>query len=239
MRRMNNAMKWVLAAAFMGTLVVAGCGDAKKSDDAETEKAGPPKVDGVLDDAFWKTVEPMSVAKLNFGEDVPSKTRVFVAHDGKTLYLAAECSDDPEALKNLVADTTDHDTSGIWNDDCIEFFIDPTGKRESYYQFIVNSKNVTWDVFHTEPGTSWDAEWEPKYEIKTVVGEKSWIVEMAVPIAAFDRTTEHATTWVFNASRTRVAADETTFWKPTMEDGSHVPKSFGVLENMPAKTAAP
>jgi len=44
---------------------------------------------------------------------------------------------------------------------------------------------------------------------------------------------------VFNASRTRVKADEVTFWKATMEDGSHVPKNFVVLENMPAKTATP
>jgi len=238
MGRMHGAVKWVLPAAFLGMLVVAGCGEATKSGEAEKEKIAPPKVDGVLDDAIWKTVEPLSVAKLNFGDDVPSKTRVFVAHDAENLYLAAECSDDPATLKNLVADTADHDTDGIWRDDCIEFFIDPTGKRESYYQFIVNSKGVTWDVFHVQPG-KWETGWEPKYEIKTAVGETSWNVEMAVPLAAFDRTKEHAATWVFNASRTRVKADEVTFWKATMEDGSHVPKNFGVLENMPAKTATP
>lgn len=235
MRRMPGAERWLLAAAFLAVLVVAGCGEA-----TVPPKVGavPPKVDAVLDDAVWKTVTPLSVAKLRLGGDVPSKTRVLVTHDDTNLYLAAECPDDPAALKAMIADITEHDGDGIWNDDCIEFFIDPTGKRESYYQFIINSKGVTWDVFHTDPGSR-DADWEPKYEIKTVVGETSWIVEMAIPLAAFDRTKEHATTWVFNASRTRTQADEVTYWKATMEESSHVPEKFGVLKNMPGKTAAP
>jgi len=236
MRRMNGGVKWMLAAAFLVVLVFTGCKDATKPGDAGKEVA-PPKIDGVLDDAVWKTATSLPVVKFQSGDDAAQKTRVLVAHDDANLYLAAECPDDPATLKNLIADTVEHDTGGIWNDDCVEFFIDPTGKRETYYQFIVNSKGVTWDVFHTEPGT-WDAEWEPKYEIKAVVGETSWVVEMAVPLAAFDRTQEHATTWVFNASRTRTTTEEVTFWKPTV-DSSHEPEQFGVLENMPGKTAAP
>ena len=195
-------------------------------------KAAPMKADGVLDDAVWKGARELALTKLEFGEAANGKTRVLVAYDQDKLYLAAECSDDPVTLKNLVADATQHDADGIWNDDCVELFIDPTGKRATYYQIIINSKGVTWDGYHDSPGSP-DSGWEPKYDSTVKVGTDKWVVELAIPLAAFDRTPERSKTWTFNASRTRTAAGEISFWRAPMDTSSHRPAQFGTLDGMP------
>jgi hypothetical protein len=113
-------------------------------------------------------------------------------------------------------------------------FIDPTNKREHYYQFIVNSKGVSWDAYHNEPGQP-DKLWEPKCEIQCKVGKESWIATMALPYTIFDRTDKTEVEWAFNVARTRTADSESVYWSPVFASSSHKPERFGKLLGMPAK----
>jgi uncharacterized protein with FMN-binding domain len=128
-----------------------------------------------------------------------------------------------------------HDQDGIWEDDAVEVFIDPLNTRESYYQFIVNSKGVSWDAFHDTPGRA-DKLWQPKSEIQAKVGKESWVVTMALPYASFDCMAkgESGAEWAFNVAHSRSAANESAYWSPVFAKSSHTPAKFGKLLGMPA-----
>ena len=194
-----------------------------------------PKVDGTLDDTAWKEAATGDVPYLMDGKPAKSKTKFYVARDDKALYIAVECFDDAETLKNLKAKVTDRDGMPIWEDDCVELFIDPTNERESFYQFIFNSRNVVWDGFHTTPGAvnmTWNA---VGMKTATAVGDKSWILELSLPFPDLSMTDQMQDKWAFNVSRTRTAAPkELTFWSAVMGNTSHNPARFGTLEGMVA-----
>src|SRR5262249_28380782 len=117
---------------------------------AATAKAAP-KIDGTLDDPAWKDAAATDAFKLTEGSAPTNKTKLYVMRDENNVYIAVQCLDKEDNLKALKADATDHDQDDIWSDDSVEIFIDPSNKRESYYQFIINSKGVTWDCFHDSP----------------------------------------------------------------------------------------
>jgi len=197
-------------------------------------KGEAPKIDGLLDDAAWKDAAVGGEFRLKEGSKARSKTRLSVTRDDKTLFIAVQCFEEPANIKKLHAGAKDHDQDNIWNDDSIELFIDPTNKRVSYYQFIINAKGVVWDAFNTEPGKA-DKSWNPDVKIAAKAGVDSWNCEIAIPFAAFDRTDTMDSDWGFNVSRNRTAIGEGTFWSPVYSDVSHRPERFGKLTGMPKK----
>lgn len=210
---------------------------AEKAEAKVAEVSEAPKIDGVLDDAVWQKATEIKSFKTSEGEKPKIEMRMLLARDGKNLYVAIESFEPAAQLKKLVADTTDRDGETLWEDDDIEIFIDPTNKRQNYYQLLINSKNVVGDYYLSAgDAESRDASWNPKYEHASKIGEKSWVVEFAIPYEAFDRTAASATEWGFNVLRTRNLSDggrEYVYWSPT-GDSAHVPAKFGTISNMTA-----
>ncbi len=198
----------------------------------------PPTIDGVLDDDAWKDAAQSDAFKLQEGEKPQGKTRVLVGQDDTHLYVAVECFDKPDALKTLRSEVADHDGDGIWDDDDVELFIDPTGARKwDYYQLIVNPKGTTYDVFISGGSENMDKDWEPKYSVKTKTGAASWVAEFALPWTIFNRTEKSSADWTFNVSRNRIAGgdSENSYWSPVYASTSHTPTKFGTLQGMPVK----
>lgn len=197
-----------------------------------TKTAAPPVIDGALDDAAWKDAANSDKFALKEGSRAQGKTKLYVTRDDTTLYIGVECFDSEAALKALKADAHDHDTDGIWADDALEIFIDPSNKRDTYYQLIVNSKGVVWDAFHAVPGVP-DKSWNPEIKIAAKVGKESWCCEVAVPFAALTLSAKSEADWGFNVTRHRPAAGELTYWSPVYNDSTHHPEKFGKLSGMP------
>jgi hypothetical protein len=196
-------------------------------------KGAAPKIDGVLDDAIWAKAAVAAEFKTADGTAAKSKTRVLVARDDATLYVAIECFDSEKGLKELTAKVTDHDGDGIWEDDDVEIFLDPTDQRQTYYQVLVNPKGTTLDLF-CRADKAKDLRWDPKYEVAAKVGKENWVVELAIPLAAFDQS-ERFNRWGFNAARHVAATSEYTYWSPVYGKSAHVPERFGTLVGMPGK----
>jgi hypothetical protein len=188
------------------------------------------KVDGLLDDAAWKKASVADDFCNGNGEAALGKTRLLAAQDEANLYIAIEGFEAEAVLKAaaLIANAGKHDDNDIWQDDAVEVFIDPSGKRASYYQIIVNSKGVTWDAWHNEPKDE-DKTWEPKYLSAVKIGEKSWVVELALPWACFDKTEKFEADWVFNAVRDRAQNGDECFWSPVLGQNAHAIERFGKL----------
>jgi predicted phosphodiesterase len=133
-----------------------------------------PKIDGKLDDPLWK--RPSTVNNLMYpdlsGWAVP-QTQVWIAYDEKNLYVAWQCEE--KDMKNLIARQTERD-SYVWNDDCLELFLDPSKDHKIYYQFDINPLGTIYD------GTGFgDRTFNANVQVAALRGDDCWTVELAVP----------------------------------------------------------
>jgi hypothetical protein len=177
------------------------------------------------------------------GGAASARTRFMVCQDSNNLYLGVECFDDPQRLKNLKALVTQRDDQNIWGDDAVEIFLGLSRDRREYYQIIVNSKGVTTDNYCAD-ASSHNPVWSPAYPVKTSVGAASWVVELALPFAMFDRTTpdNRVSVWSFNIARERhpeeVSINGVSCWSPLLSTGLHMPERFGRLLGLPGRSPA-
>jgi ketosteroid isomerase-like protein len=153
-----------------------------------------PTIDGRLDDSAWQQV-PWTEDFVDIeGVRRPKprlRTRAKMLWDAEYFYLAAEL-EEPHTWGTL----TKHD-SVIFNDNDLEFFIDPDGDNHEYYEFEINALNTSWDLFLPRPykdGGRADNGWDIP-GLKTAVHvtgtlndssdrDTGWAVEIALPWAA-------------------------------------------------------
>lgn len=120
------------------------------------------------------------------------RTRMRIGWDSTALYIAAELEE-----PDLWATLREHDAV-IFHDNDFEWFLDPDGDTERYFEFEINALGTTWDLFLDKPyrhGGRADNRWEIP-GLRAVVRrdgtlndrrdrDRGWTVEMAVPWAAF------------------------------------------------------
>jgi hypothetical protein len=192
--------------------------------------ANAPKLDGVLDDVYKKVGTPLTFKYLSGGDAKPTaKTTVYVVSTKDALCIFATC-ETPD-IDALLADVREHDGS-VWNDDCVELFIDPANKREvdSYMHIGVNSVGTTAEA--KGPKGDEDFSWDPKMKVATKVGKKAWTVELIIPFTEMGvKAGKINRVWAVNFNRMAylLEATEDTAWSPTDGDDSHVPVKFGAL----------
>ena len=230
------------------TLAIWAADEVKKEEPKKVEKAkvaelkvetvkAAPKIDGTLDDEVWKSAATYTAFKTGDGKESKTKTKLYVAQDDNALYIAVECFEDAKALKNLTAEVKDHD-GNVWEDDSVEVFVDPAGKKKDYYQIIINSKGTTYDAFCVgEGGKESDVDWNPKFQSAAKVGKESWVAEYAFPWSIFTKTKVMDTTWGFNILRNRPGDAEALYFAP-LDGSAHQPELFGKLTGVAPKAPA-
>jgi hypothetical protein len=232
-------MRWIAALLWISSLgTPCFCAEEPRPKPPEltvTKLAKPaPKIDGVLDDAAWKDAAVITQFMRTHGMESETKCRVLITYDDANLYLAADCPEPPAQMEKLRAEATKHDEGKIWEDDEVEFFMDPAGKHGyPYYQIIVNWKGVTLDAFVTAMKEH-DLAWEPKYDAQVAVGKEGWTIELAIPFTAFDRTDASVAEWNFNFLHVR-SIGEQLYWSAPFGESSHTPWFFGKLKGMPVR----
>jgi hypothetical protein len=181
-----------------------------------------PTVDGNLDDAVWAKAVPATLVgahvypvKRAGSQDIeckyPTAVRAVYTLDGITFGFRMT-EPDPANLKRVVR-TNDHALT--WQDDCVEIFLDPTGKNLGrFFQFVINSGGSVQDA--RDGKFDWNAE-----GLKTAVrlGQDHWSVEVFIPFKTLGDQVRGGTgvVWFGQFSRHRTAGAE--------------PKAGGVQEN--------
>lgn len=152
---------------------------------------GPITIDGVLDEAAWRTAPwTAEFGDMTTGEVPPMtlRSRVKMLWDDEYLYMAADI-----AGPHLWAEMTRHD-SPLYQENAFEFFIDPDGDNHEYYEFEINARNTTWDLFLPRPyrdGGQGLSDWEI-LGLKSAVHldgtlndpsdlDRGWTLELAIP----------------------------------------------------------
>ena len=165
--------------------------------------AEDPVIDGKLVDKEWQGIDPVSFVKVAKGTpaaEFPTELKVVWTRRGVTFgFRLTEPSVDQ--LKRDIQKES-RDASLLWWNDNVEIFLDPTGKRDGYFQFMVNANGALWESIGREDN-SWDP---PGVRASAHVGDGSWSVELFVPYADLKGALRPGTgtTWFGNFTRHRV-----------------------------------
>jgi hypothetical protein len=189
----------------------------------------PPHIDGKLDDAVWKAA-PWTTDFVDIeGDQKPKprfRTRAKLAWDQDFLYIAAELEE-----PHLWATYDRHDMV-IFHENDFEVFLDPDGDTLHYFEFEINARNTSWDLYLPKPyrfGGKADNGWEIP-GLRTAVHlqgtlndprdrDQGWTLEIAMPWKAFNRGPRPALpptpgeTWRINFSRVQ--------WNLDVVDGKY------------------
>lgn len=187
------ALAFTVAASFAPPLIAQGATSPRRY--VAPFAPAPPTVDGRLDDAAWRLAawsEPFVDIE---GDRRPAprwRTRMRLAWDSTALYLAASL-EEPDLWATLTARD-----AVIYHDNDFEWFIDPDGDAERYFELEINALGTVWDLFLPRPYrdggravNAWDiAGLRAAVALDGTLNDPSdrdrgWTIEMAVPWQAF------------------------------------------------------
>lgn len=172
--------------------------------------AAPPVIDGVLDDAVWRSAARIDdLHQVNPVEyaDPSEPTEIYLLYDENALYVGARIYTDPE---NITANTLRQNNSTMTQDDTLFVTLDPFNTRRSGYFFGVNPNGVRQDGLYRNVSEFY-GDWDTIYEAKTSRFERGWTAEYEIPFKSisFDPNTD---AWGLNFSRSLQFRDEDMAW---------------------------
>jgi len=143
----------------------------------------PPRIDGILDDAVWRAVEPITDFRQyepDVGEPETERTEVRICYDSHYLYFGIRAFyNEPE---RILANMYERDGE-LWNDDSIAIFIDSRHDRRTALQFMSNPIGTQRDAEMSQGrviNISWDTIWYSRGNIDA----EGYTLEIAIPFFA-------------------------------------------------------
>lgn len=166
-------------------------------------------VDGVLEEAHYRNVPPMSdfvQMEPDYGRPATERTDVWVSFDDTNLYLSARMWDSD--IVHLVATDMRRDSTTMFQgNDVISFILDTFYDRRNGVMFTVNPIGGRSDTQVTGE-RQFNQDWNPVWTVKTGRFEGGWAIEAAIPFKSLRYQGGDAQVWGFNALRTKRSKNE-------------------------------
>jgi len=172
----------------------------------------PVTIDGVGDDAVWKTTE---VAKdffmvLPMDTDMANeRSEIRMTYDDKNIYLLATFYNSTKGT-NFV-ESLRRDFSFGKNDNFL-LFLDPFNNQTTGFSFGSNAAGAQWDGTMFAGGNV-DLNWDTKWISDVTRDDEKWVFEMALPFKSI-RYKDGVTEWGINFSRLDLKSSEKSSWTP-------------------------
>jgi len=159
------------------------------------------KIDGVLNEAEWKSI----TAYKNFCEVSPGdntkpevETEVKMFYDDDNLYFGFTCYEsDISKLRNALCER-----DKMFSDDFCGFFLDTYNEGRQAYELFVNPEGVQGDLIWTTPGNE-DASFDMIWYSAAKVYKDRWTVEIAVPFKSLRFPDKNIQNWQIHFLRIR------------------------------------
>jgi len=200
-------MPYRISLSLLGIIIVGSLSFAAESA-AVIPGIATPTIDGVIATSEWHTssrLEPF-VDNVDAGRHV-ALTEVLLGHDDEALYLAFRCHE--PLMDRLVAANVERD-GALWNDDCVEIFLDVDSDRSTYVHLIANANGAQYDALGEDP--TWNCSWSAAAKRE----DNAWTVEVAIPFQELGvEDIESGEVWLANFCRERKPVDELSCWSKT------------------------
>ena len=206
-----------------------------------------PVIDGVPDEAAWAAAPVISLVRAEDGEAGKFPGTVRILYDQDFLYVAFDLVDD------YVWGTIEERDGPIWNEECVEVFLNPGGFPHQYFELNISPKNVLYDSLILNGRTAEQPyedflgvpEWNPETLVAAASvqgttdvqdGASGWSAEYAIPYdflyGAPHRPPQSGDRWRVNFYRidSPTAGERHHYaWSPTGRSAFHLPWRFGVI----------
>ena len=196
----------------------APTGNATVSRDAQghvTSRAirltAPLKIDGRLDEAFYREYSPMSDFVQNDpnpGAAATEKTDVWVAFDADNIYVTFRAWESEPA--RMVADEMRRDSINIIQNENVAFGFDTFYDRRNSFHFSVNPLGGRTDGQNTNEG-QYNGDWNPVWTVNVARFDGGWSVEASIPFKSLRYQSGTDQVWGFNARRISRWKNEVSF----------------------------
>ena len=190
------------------------------------------KLDGKLTESAWKKGQSFSDFSPFASErraTAEVDTTFMVRYDKDYLYFGVECQEP-------LMDKVKLQKKSIWFADGIEFFLVPTGKDSTYYQFRVNFDKNRFQQYYEEGGNIKPVFYAPNWDSAVDLQDKSWTLEVRIPWSALYMTNSlnWSTKWRLNVARNRRIARQNISWSKLLLKCNEISR-FRYMTNFPKK----
>jgi hypothetical protein len=171
----------------------------------------PPKIDGIMDEAFWQTL-PVATDFVEYsprnGTNPLFNTEVRFAYDDVALYACAIMFDpSPDSIFRQLGK---RDQIEQLTTDYISFDILPYDDDLNMYEFKVTPGNLQNDCKYSAVGQdiTWDAVWESESKVT----DSGWVTEVKIPFSALRFPKIENQVWGINMWRNNQRKQEYSTW---------------------------
>ncbi len=200
---------FMFITSLLSVISIHGQHLTKKSIHAERIQESP-KIDGVLNEAFWLGADQAKdFVMFKPGDGNPEtdkKTVVKIAYDDDAIYFGAIMYDpDPSSIPTQ---ETTRDNIGI-----ADFFllsINPNNDGQNDTEFLVTSAGTQGDAKLTSNGEDWS--WNAVWESAIQINDDSWVVELKIPYSALRFSNTNIATWGLNMHRRIQSTNQQFVW---------------------------
>jgi hypothetical protein len=166
--------------------------------------------------------------------------RARVVYDDTHLYVAFQVDD-----RDLQSPHREHDDH-LWEQDCVEVFLDPDGDGQNYFELQVSPRGVSFDTRYDsrrQPQPFGHVDWESQVESAVMLRgtlddeqvDEGYYVELRIPFSALaagatpTQPPSHGQTWRMNfyAMEKSAAGQRAAGWSPVMVPDFHAAQRFG------------
>jgi hypothetical protein len=204
---------------------------------AAERKSADLKLDGKLDEPFWKDVPVYELKDLSTGKPPAHKTTFQVVWSDTAIVFGIRCEDDD--MPNLNIATRKNEDSNLWAGDAVEVHLET--QTHAYYQVAINPAGA---IIDADRRVRIDTKWNSEAEVAAYAGDNFWCVEIRFPVVDNDaggadplkkvegRKPTATSPWYFNVGRQRIRKgqlEEASAFSPTYANHFHVPIKFGEL----------
>ena len=178
------------------------------------ETRAPIVLDGALDEAVWRSVEPAAdfvQAEPHEGEPASEATEVRVAFDADALYIGVVCRD-PSPEGPIVNDIRKDFTPG--EQDSFEVILDTFADRRNGFVFAINAAGAKSDTQIANEGRDVNPSWDAVWSVATKITADGWTAEIRIPFKTLRFEAGEGRIWGVNFSRRIRRKNEIDYWSP-------------------------
>ncbi len=181
------------------------------------------KVDGVLDESVWQSVEPIRQLyqiQPDQGELATEQSEVRILYDDKKLYFGFIFFD--SEMDKIVANDMRRDSSGLRSNDYGFLLLDTYNDRRNAVFFRFTPVGGMEDTAVSNSGGSLNTSWDIVWECRCRINEDNWTVEIAIPFSQLRFERSDSMDWGLNFGREIARKREIAAWH-------EAPKTYGGL----------
>jgi hypothetical protein len=181
----------------------------------------PPRIDGLLDEAHYGSVSPISdfiQVEPRVGEPATEKTEVWLAFDNDNVYVSLRASESqPE---RMVVNEMRRDSNSLWQNEHVGISFDTFYDRRNSVTFYFNPLGGRSDG-QSANESQYNGDWNPVWNVSVRRNDSGWTAEAAIPFKSLRYKAGRAQTWGVQVRRTNR-------WKNEMSYLTRLPAGIGM-----------